>query len=102
MVQECLTNVQKHADATRVDVTFQTIDGGLKATVRDDGRGFDSCDLVSGSANIGMGLLSMRERAELLGGSLSVGSVAGGGCEVVILIPFSEVAVGADSSAPGG
>ena len=100
-VQECLTNVQKHANASQVEVRLQTLDSDLKATVKDNGRGFGPHGVSSGSGGIGMGLLSMRERAELLGGSLSVESVPGGGCEVVLFIPLTEVAVGAYPSASG-
>ena len=67
VVQECLTNVQKHANASRVEVSFRVVDGGLKTMVKDNGRGFDAHDVASSSMGKGMGLLSMRERAELLG-----------------------------------
>ena len=102
VVQECLTNVQKHANATRVDVRLQVVDRGLKTTVKDDGRGFDFRDLASSPTNVGMGLLSMRERAEILGGSLSTESVPDGGSEIVLFIPLTEVVVGAHPSASGG
>lgn len=94
VVQECLTNVQKHADASREEVRFQQIDGGLHAVVKDDGNGFDAGETASTKAGESMGLLSMRERAELLGGSLTVQSSPGGGCEIVLRIPSTEVAVG--------
>lgn len=102
VVQECLTNVQKHANAARVEVRLQAADSGLRATVKDDGRGFDPRDGASRSEGNGMGLLSMRERAELLGGGLSIESAPNGGCEVVLYIPLTEVAVGAHQSASGG
>ena len=102
VVQECLTNVQKPANAGRVEVRLQAVDSGLRTTVRDDGRGFDPRAAASGSAGNGMGLLGMRERAELLGGGLSIESVPNGGCEVVLYIPLMEVAVGAHQSASGG
>ena len=102
VVQECLTNVQKHANAGRVEVRLQAVDSWLKATVKDDGRGFDPPAAASSSAGNGKGLLSMRERAELLGGGLSIQSVPNGGCEVVLYIPLTEVAVGAHQSASRG
>ena len=102
MVQECLTNVQKHANASQVEVSFQGMDGGLEATVKDNGRGFDAREMTSGTAGEGMGLLSMRERAELLGGSLMVHRSPGSGSEIVLVIPRLEVGDGAHSSAVGG
>ena len=101
VVQECLTNVQKHANASRVEVSVCVVDGGLKTMVKDNGRGFDAHGVASSSMGKGMGLLSMRERAELLGGSLSVHSGPGAGCEIVLFIPLTEVAVGANPSASG-
>ena len=90
VVQECLTNVQKHANASQVEVSIQAADGGLSATIRDDGAGFDAGDSGHWPMNIGMGLLSMQERAELLGGSLSVQSSPGTGCRVILHIPSEE------------
>ena len=87
VVQECLTNVQKHANASQVEVMIKAVDGGLNTTVRDNGKGFDAGNSASGSSEVGMGLLSMRERAELLGGSLSVQSSPGIGCQVILHIP---------------
>ena len=101
VVQEGLTNVQKHSNASRTEVSLEAEGSGLRATIRDDGRGFDPRQEAPRSSSQGMGLLSMRERAELLGGSLSVESLPNGGCEVVLSIPLTEVAVGADQSPPG-
>jgi signal transduction histidine kinase len=87
VLQECLSNVQKHSAATRVDVGLQPVDSGVELTVRDDGRGFAP---DAGSANTtpqGVGLVSMRERAELVGGRLTVESRPGAGCSVVLYVP---------------
>ena len=74
VAQECLTNVQKHANATQVDVRIQVTDTGLEAMVKDNGKGFAAREVASDAAGKSMGLLRMRERSELLGGSLSVHS----------------------------
>ena len=95
VVQESLANVQKHAKASRVDVTFQVLENNLEAVVSDNGQGFDARQVASDTAGEGMGILRMRERAELLGGSLSVRSSPEGGCEIVLVIPSTEVGVGA-------
>ena len=102
VVQESLNNVQKHADASQVEVTLLANESGLEAAVKDNGRGFDPSSVAPGRLGPGMGLLSMRERAEMLGGSLSVGSSPGSGCEVLLHIPAREIEVGAHSSPPGG
>lgn len=106
VLQECLSNVQKHSAATRVDVGLQPVDSGVELTVRDDGRGFAP---DSGSANAapqGVGLVSMRERAELVGGRLTVESRPGAGCSVALYVPSrirviaelrEEAALGANS-----
>jgi signal transduction histidine kinase len=69
LVQEALTNVTKHARASRVRVAVKESDGELLIEVQDDGAGFDH-DL----ANDGFGLAGMRERVALAGGTLSIDS----------------------------
>ena len=102
VLQECLTNVQKHADASTVDVKLQIMDNDLEVRVKDDGRGFDTEKVASGAVEKGIGLVSMRERAELLGGSLSVQSSPGNGCEIVLCINSGEARDGAHSSPGSG
>jgi len=68
VVQEALTNVAKHAEAEAVDLRLGIGNGGVDIEVRDDGRGFDPESVTSG-----FGLLGMRERVDLAGGSLDVG-----------------------------
>ena len=102
VVQECLTNVQKHADASQVDVRLQVIDTGLEVRVKDNGRGFDPARVAVGTVEKGIGLVSMQERAELLGGSLSVQSSPGSGCEIVLYVNSGEVGDGAHSSRGSG
>jgi signal transduction histidine kinase len=79
VVQEGLTNIAKHAGATRVDIDLQGLDHSVSLSIRDDGRGFE----VSGPA-LGLGLVSMRERAELVGGSLTVQSTPGEGTTLAV------------------
>jgi signal transduction histidine kinase len=67
VVQEALSNVVKHAQATRVGVSVVTADGELRIAVTDDGRGFDP-----GSPTGGFGLMGMRERIDLAGGRLAI------------------------------
>lgn len=78
--QEALTNVLRHADASRVDVRLRYVDGGAELTVSDAGRAKASL------ASPGYGLAGIRERAELLGGRLECGPIPGG-FEVRLWVP---------------
>ena len=89
IVQEALTNVAKHAQATRVSVVLRHRGDSLLAIVEDDGRGFD-VEAVLGSAPVEkrLGLFGMSERAALLGGRFSVESAPGRGSTVFVEIPL--------------
>jgi PAS domain S-box-containing protein len=87
VVQEALTNVVKHADASRVSVILERREGYLIAIVEDDGRGFaEDVDMTRGR----LGIVGMRERAILVGGSLQVESSADIGTTVRIRVPLKE------------
>jgi signal transduction histidine kinase len=83
IVQESLTNVVKHSHAQRVSVLVTRADGRIKAVIEDDGEGFDP-DAARGD---GIGLIGMRERIELLDGTLAVESSESSGTTVVIEVP---------------
>ncbi len=83
IVQEALTNVRKHADATVVRVAMTT-DADLTVVITDNGRGFRT-DVVTG----GFGLESMRQRAELIGATLTVSSEPQDGTRVELVVPVS-------------
>jgi signal transduction histidine kinase len=76
--QEALTNIGKHAQASRVEVRLEWRDGGVCLTVSDDGRPRVSTGAGSGLPGSGSGLRGMRERAELAGGHLDAGPTATG------------------------
>jgi signal transduction histidine kinase len=82
IVQESLTNVVKHARARRVSILLARRDGVVKAVIEDDGRGFDPQHGTEG-----LGLLGMRERLALLGGSLAIESSPGSGTTLVAEVP---------------
>jgi signal transduction histidine kinase len=92
IAQEALTNVRKHGRATRVDVSLAEEGGALRLCVVDDGKGFD---VVAATEKVPagqtgarrFGLRSMRERAQLAGGRLTVTSVPGQGTVVEARIP---------------
>ncbi|HVD40709.1 MAG TPA: GAF domain-containing sensor histidine kinase [Solirubrobacterales bacterium] len=85
LVQEALTNIVKHASAARVEVSVREEDCEIEIVVRDDGEGFDPT-----SSSGGRGLIGMRERIELLGGSIEVTSAPGDGTAIAATVPLSE------------
>jgi PAS domain S-box-containing protein len=99
VVQEALSNVKKHARAATVTVRVETAAGTLRVEVRDDGAGFDP-EEAREFLKIGrVGLASMRERAELAGGTLTVKSSPGTGTAIMATLPFDILAASA-SNAP--
>jgi signal transduction histidine kinase len=82
IVQEALTNTLRHAQATRADVTLSYGPDALEVDVRDDGRA------PPGNGSGGHGLVGMRERAALLGGTLEAGPEASGGFRVHARLPL--------------
>jgi signal transduction histidine kinase len=86
LVQEALTNVVKHAAASEVGIVLTMRDGGVSAVIEDDGEGFAESDVRSDA----LGLLGMRERLALLGGTLAVESTPGEGTAVIAYLPLIE------------
>jgi signal transduction histidine kinase len=87
IVQEALTNVQKHARARSVSVVLLQSGTQISAVIEDDGSGFE-VGAISDPANHRLGMLGMRERVELVGGSLVVESSPGLGTTVISRIPL--------------
>jgi signal transduction histidine kinase len=87
IVQEALTNVFRHARASRADVLLERRGGELLVIVEDDGRGFDwAAARQSGR----LGLVGMQERAEMLGGTLTVESNPGKGTTLYVEVPYAD------------
>ena len=88
--QEALSNVARHARATRVAAVLETRDDFLILTIRDDGVGFDVAGLLRGPASVasGIGLRSIREQAAALGGKLEIQS-GPAGTRLLASLPFS-------------
>ena len=90
IVQEALANVARHARASSARVLVDRPPDALELIIEDDGQGFDApAALHSDRAGRGMGLLSMRERAALLGGSLTIESAFGRGTTIALRLPLS-------------
>ncbi len=89
IVQEALTNVARHARARRADVTLRITADRVDLRVEDDGRGFDLDEVTgpSGEIGTGLGLYGMRERAQLLGGSVDIESARDRGTTILGWIP---------------
>lgn len=85
IVQEGLTNVVRHADASRVDLDISRVEGSLQVRLADNGRGRDG--RPSAQAGCGFGLAGMAERVAALGGQLAFTNPAGGGFCLIARLP---------------
>ena len=89
MVQEALTNVRKHADATKVNLRLQFQADKLLVEVRDNGRGFDLPRTLDSAISVGhMGLLGMRQRAGALGGDIKIKTGEEAGTTITLRLPI--------------
>lgn len=92
VAQEALTNVARHAGASRFSVELLQHSGGLQLVVRDDGVGFDPDPALDAAAHSNsFGLAGMRERVELVGGKIAFVSGSGAGTEVHVDFPSSPL-----------
>jgi len=85
--QEALTNVARHAEVGRATVRLVATPDQVRLVVEDDGRGFDASEVSEGSH----GIVGMRERAEVLGGSLQVRSEPGAGTRIEATVPLEKL-----------
>jgi PAS domain S-box-containing protein len=82
IIQEQLSNILKHSDATKVAINIQNENDGLKLVVKDNGNGFDA-----GAGRMGIGLQNIRHRVEVYNGKVSIISSPGRGCTISALFP---------------
>lgn len=88
VIQEALSNVAQHAQASHVRVALDFQDNQVTANVEDDGSGFDVAAVLAGPRQqASLGLISMQERAEMLGGTLEIESNVGRGTRVKLTLP---------------
>jgi signal transduction histidine kinase len=93
IAQEAVANAGRHAEASRVVVTLRTVGEEVELRVSDDGRGFDGPGPLSSTTAGHIGLASMRERAELIGGRLEI-ETGERGTKVVARAPYARSARG--------
>jgi signal transduction histidine kinase len=103
IAQEAVANAGRHASAERVEITLQRVDGEVELSVRDDGSGFEGEQPLGPNEPGHIGLATMRERAELIGGWLEIRSTPNGSA-VVARVPAERVIEngGAPGRASGG
>src|SRR5882724_9742456 len=88
IVQEALTNVTKHAQATRVTIRFVRDGRALRCVVRDNGTGFDVLAVLTRRGSRGLGLTGIRERLHAVGGNLDIIATPRGGTQLILTVPL--------------
>jgi signal transduction histidine kinase len=91
IVQEAVNNIAKHAHAHAVHIRLEVCDDKIRATIEDDGIGFDAEDALALNDGMrGLGLLGMRERAGLVRGTLAIDSQIGHGTRLQVEVPWTK------------
>jgi two-component system sensor histidine kinase DegS len=92
IIQEAVSNIRKHSQARNAAINIDFYEDCLKLNIYDDGKGFDQDSLKKYGEDIngGFGLVSMRERVELLGGEMHISSRSGIGTRINIVLPLVQ------------
>jgi signal transduction histidine kinase len=90
VAQEALTNVARHAQASRVDASIQKLPNAVCLEIKDNGKSFDVEQLLRARKNKRLGLLGMRERVEMVGGQFRIEAVPSQGTTIQAQIPFGN------------
>ena len=88
VAQEALTNIARHAQASRAEVRIERFDGAVCMKIRDNGKGFQTEHVLNAKKNKRLGLLGMRERLEMVSGTFTIKSAPGKGTSVIAQIPL--------------
>ncbi|MEI6032959.1 MAG: sensor histidine kinase [Verrucomicrobiae bacterium] len=94
VAQEALNNVSRHAHASRAEVSIRFVDGIICMEITDNGSGFDVEATPDGNKPARLGLLGMRERVEMVGGTLLMDSVPGSATTIRVEIPSGNASAG--------
>ncbi len=98
VTQEALANAVRHSDATQIHVRLVTKPGFVSLAVIDNGKGFDAGGILHGDGGTGVGLLSIKERGELAGGTVNIESAVGRGTRLYVVVPLPGDASGEEST----
>lgn len=90
VAQEALTNVARHARASRVEVTIQKEEKSVRMVVSDDGKSFHVQPVLLAHDSKRLGLLGMRERVEMVGGIFQIESLVGKGTKIIAILPVTK------------
>jgi signal transduction histidine kinase len=90
VAQEALTNVARHAQASRAKVKIEKLDGAVCMKIKDNGKGFQKERVLHAKKSKRLGLLGMRERLEMVGGNFTVTSAPGKGTAVLARVPLID------------
>lgn len=91
IIQEALTNVAKHAEATRVSVTLAREDDQCLLRIADNGKGASDAQTTEGHGEKSFGLLGIRERVHILGGSVSIETASKRGFTLTVRVPLAAI-----------
>ena len=90
IAQEGMTNILRHAHCSHVNLVVENNAHGVSMIIEDDGVGFDPANLGTETGKRHLGLISIRERAEILGGTLDVYTALGKGTTIQVLVPIGH------------
>jgi signal transduction histidine kinase len=99
VAQEALTNVARHAHASLVEVNFEKLPKAICLKIKDNGKSFQAQRVMHSKRNTRLGLIGMRERLEMVGGSLGIESAPGKGTTVQAQIPLANCRGGGGANA---
>jgi signal transduction histidine kinase len=99
VAQEALTNVARHARASRVEVSIEKLGGAVCMRIKDNGKGLAAESAWHGQKNKRLGLLGMRERLEMVGGKFTIESVSGQGTTITAQVPLGKGHAGTEGAA---
>ncbi|HBV98149.1 MAG: histidine kinase [Peptococcaceae bacterium BICA1-7] len=88
IMQECLNNIRKHAQATMVAIKVEFLDNKINAVVKDNGVGFNPDSMIKTGKKECFGILGMRERAQILNGEINLISAPGQGTTISVSVPL--------------
>jgi signal transduction histidine kinase len=87
IAQEALNNVAKHAHASHVHITLAHSNARLVMSLADDGAGLEAAPAPGSKRRPGLGMVTMRERTQAVGGQFEIGAAPGRGTQVVVRVP---------------